>query len=92
MTEPTVQIVLVGGPLDGETHAIPEAEARSGIARRYVPPVRLDLVALYVTPEEALTKLPTRLEYRPMTVDFAGWQVPSITDDGVRRYKFAGEW
>lgn len=91
MSGETVRIVLVCGPLDGETHPIPEAEARSGIARRYVPPFAPLGAASMWRPDGIIPEPPKHLEYRPMTVDFAGRPMPSITDDGTRRYKFAGE-
>jgi hypothetical protein len=92
MSDETVQIVLVGGPYDGETHAIPEAEARSGCARRYAAPYNPgSLLVMYTADAPPVPVMPKSLEYRPMTVDFAGWPMPSITDDGIRRYKYAGE-
>lgn len=89
-----VQIVLVGGPLDGETHPIPEAEARSGRERRYVPPYNPVLaVSMYVPPGEVvIPEQPRRLTYRPLMVDFADWPMPSVTDDGTMRYEYVGEW
>jgi hypothetical protein len=56
-----------------------------------VPPFAPLSVASTWQPEGIIPELPKRLEYRPMTVDFAGWPMPSITDDGIRRYKFVGE-
>lgn len=86
-----VQIVLVGGPLDGETHMIPEAEARSGISRRYAKPLEAYPCTYWDPRDGFIPAPPTHLEYQPMMVDFAGWPYPSIAEDGTRRYVFVGE-
>lgn len=86
-----VQIVLVGGPHDGETRMIPADRARSGIAYRLPRPCTPRYVA---TTEELWASLrePSCLEYRPMMIDFMGWPTRSITDDGTLRYLYAGEF
>lgn len=92
MSAETVQIVLVNGPLDGETHAIPKAEATW--MRTYAP-VALPPVVMHWNPDGEMnltTYWPKHLHYRGVTVDFAGWPAPSITDDGVMRYEYVGEW
>lgn len=90
MSAETVQIVLVGGPLDGETHPIPAAEA-GRISRQYASLRTLSTMDMW-QPEDVIPELPKHLTYKPMTVDFAGWSMPSITDDGVMRYEYVGEW
>lgn len=89
----TVQIVLVGGPLDGMTHTIPAADVRCGRPWCFAPPYQPMPTVAYV-PDDAIPPMPAPtlyLEYRPMCVEFAGWPMPSITDDGTVRYKYVGE-
>lgn len=93
MSGETVQIMLVGGPLDGETHPIPAAEAGL-MPRRYVPPYSpMSVASMWWLPGGAVRpEPPKRLIYKPMMVDFADWPVPSVADDGVMRYEYAGEF
>lgn len=90
MSSETVQIVLVGGPFDGETQPIPASEA-GRISRRYASLRPLSVTDMW-QPEGVIPEPPKCLTYKPMMVDFAGWPRPSITDDGVMRYEYVGEW
>lgn len=93
MTTETVQIVLVGGPLDGYSHPIPAAEA--GVNTRiYALPHMPSIVTMWqapdAVPEMTMTK---HVHYRSMLADIgADWPVLSIADDGAMRYEYAGEW
>lgn len=88
----TSQIVLVGGPLDGDVVIIPEDTLKHGSPYR----CRVTVMPRFMSPEEILAsgcRLPSGiLEYRPMMIDFMGWPTPSITDDGTTRYLYAGEY
>lgn len=89
MSADLVQIVLVGGPRDGETHAIP-ADAAGVNTWCFPPPCPLSVVTYWdPTP---IPQTASYLHYRPKLADFAGWLAPSITDDGAMRYEYVGEW
>lgn len=83
-----VSIMLMGGPFDGETLEVPAQEV--GRVWRFATPYRPTIAEMYV-PDGTIPVLPRHLEYRLKTVDFNGWPVPSITDDGAMRYQYAGE-
>jgi len=92
MTETRVPIVLIGGPYDGETQLIPADAAHNGstwcMAWCPIP----SITAMMNMPSEGeLERWPTHVRYRLLTVDFAGWPMPSRTDDGTLRYQYAGE-
>lgn len=91
MSGDTVQITLVGGPLDGYAHPIPTAEAGVN-TRTYVVPRALSIVTMWQA-EDAIPEQPKNVHYRPMLANIgADWPVLSIADDGAMRYEYVGEW
>ena len=84
-----VPIVLIGGPYDGETQLIPKDVARNGSTWNMTWCPMPSITAMLDMAD--LMQWPTHVRYRPLTVDFAGWPMPSRTDDGMLRYQYAGE-